>query len=72
MVIFHNQPVHELVLYIGPLNPCHSINSRLAYVLEQHALQDHCDCGELCCVRSLCVVNVKKVTALSKSAKLSA
>lgn len=29
----------------------------------------HCDCDQLCRVRSLCVVNVKKVTALSHSAK---
>lgn len=51
--------------------PCNSISCCLAYVLEQHGLKDHCDCDEMCCVRSACVVNVNKVSALSNSAKPS-
>lgn len=65
-----------LILYYWPNTglswiPCNSMSCCLAYVLEQHGLKDHCDCNEMCCVRSVCVVNVNKVTALSNSAKAS-
>ena len=48
---------------------CNTISCCLAYVLERRGLNDHCDCNEMCCVRTVCVLNVNEVTALSISAK---